>query len=330
MTANKVRLGVVGLGRCWEARYQPTLARLRDRFVVTAVFDQVARRSEIVANQVRGWAAEGVAALLASPAVDAVAILAPQWFGSYALEAAARAGKPILTALALPEPPAELDQLDALIRASGVPVLPDFALRFDPAATRLRELFPPGSGAPVRIRVVIPAASAALAAPTDPAASPIHRASLPALVAWARDFVATSDYDLIAWPDAGDQPIDPDSRRSSVTFAEVGRAGEARAGIEVWAGHRRAWWTEPDRLRWSDGGPTQEESVAPASAGADRLFDQFHRLILGQEPAASSWNDALTAARLAASIRERLRQGGGLIAHRPRPATDAPGPEAPR
>ncbi len=330
MTANKVRLGVIGLGRCWEARYRPTLARLQDRFVVTAVFDQVARRSEIVANQVRGWAAEGVAALLANPAVDAVAILAPQWFGSYALEAAARAGKPILAAVPLPELPAELDRLDALLRARAVPFLPEFALRFKPAAIRLRELFPPGSAAPIQLRVLLPSATAPLAAPTEPAADPIRRASLPALVDWARGFVATPDFDLAAWPDVAEQPIDLDAVRTSITFAGVGRAGESRSGIEVTAGLRRAWWTEPDRLRWSDGGPIHEEPVAPASSGADRLFDQFHRVVLGLDPAAPSWDDALTAARLAASIREQLRQGGGTIAHRPRPATDAAGPEAPR
>ena len=55
----RLRVGVIGLGRLWEARHKPALARLADRFRVTAVYDQVARRAAIEATQVGCAAAEG-------------------------------------------------------------------------------------------------------------------------------------------------------------------------------------------------------------------------------------------------------------------------------
>ena len=111
-----MRLGVVGLGRAWETRYQPALAALRDRVEIAAVYDQVARRAEIVARQVGCRAAAGLVDLVDGPDVDAVALLAPQWFGAHPIELAARLGKPVYSALPLPDDEEELARLEALGR----------------------------------------------------------------------------------------------------------------------------------------------------------------------------------------------------------------------
>src|SRR3982750_4065181 len=66
----RLRVGVVGLGRLWEARHKPALARLHDRFAVTAVYDQVHRRAEIEAAQLGCAAVEGLTALVERPDVD--------------------------------------------------------------------------------------------------------------------------------------------------------------------------------------------------------------------------------------------------------------------
>ena len=112
----RLRIGVVGLGRDWEARYRPALAALGDRIEVAAVYDQVARRAEIVARQLRCRTAEGLVDLVDDPEVDAVALLAPQWFGTHAIELAARAGKPIYAAIPLPDDEAGLARLEAIGR----------------------------------------------------------------------------------------------------------------------------------------------------------------------------------------------------------------------
>jgi hypothetical protein len=86
---------VIGLGRLWEARHKPALMRLRDRFQVTAVYDQVMRRAEIEAAQLGCAAAQGLIALIERPDVDVVYLLTPQWFGLYPIQIACAYEKPI-------------------------------------------------------------------------------------------------------------------------------------------------------------------------------------------------------------------------------------------
>src|SRR5271165_4476313 len=77
----RLGVGVVGLGRLWETRHKPSLLRLRDRFQVTAVYDQVFRRAELEAAQMGCMAVEGMTALIERADVDVVYLVAPQWFG---------------------------------------------------------------------------------------------------------------------------------------------------------------------------------------------------------------------------------------------------------
>ncbi len=71
----RLRVGVIGLGRLWETRHKPSLARLADRFRVTAVYDQVFRRAEIEAAQIGCTACEGLSALIERPDVDVIYLL---------------------------------------------------------------------------------------------------------------------------------------------------------------------------------------------------------------------------------------------------------------
>src|SRR4051812_25461102 len=97
----RLRVGVVGLGRLWEARHKPALAKMKDRFTVVAVYDQVARRAEIEAGQLGCRAVDGLIAAVDRPDVDVVYLLTPQWFGLHPIEVACSAGKPIYCALPL-------------------------------------------------------------------------------------------------------------------------------------------------------------------------------------------------------------------------------------
>src|SRR5690348_9147204 len=76
-----LRVGVIGLGRLWETRHKPSLARCHDRFRVTAVYDQVYRRAEIEAAQLGCSPCVGLSELIERSDVDAVYLLSPQWFG---------------------------------------------------------------------------------------------------------------------------------------------------------------------------------------------------------------------------------------------------------
>ena len=144
----QLRVGVIGLGRLWEARHKPALARLRDRFLVTAVYDQVLRRAEIEAGHLGCAAVEGLSALVNRPDVDVVHVLTPQWFGLHPIDLACDAGKPVYCALPLAGAVDELEALAAKVEASGVAFMPEFARRFYPATLRLRELLATTLGRP--------------------------------------------------------------------------------------------------------------------------------------------------------------------------------------
>ncbi|MGE3820626.1 MAG: Gfo/Idh/MocA family protein, partial [Isosphaeraceae bacterium] len=143
-----LRVGVVGLGRLWETRHKPALMRLRDRFRVTAVYDQVARRAEIEAAHFSCAAEDGLTALIHRDDVDVVYLMTPQWFGTHAIPLACAAGKPIYCALPLAGELADLEALAKRIEGAGIPFMPEFARRFYPATLRLRELLATVLGAP--------------------------------------------------------------------------------------------------------------------------------------------------------------------------------------
>ena len=144
----RLGVGVIGLGRLWEARHKPAFARMGDRFRVAAVYDQVARRAATEASQVGCAASDGLMALIERPDVDAVYLLSPQWFGLHPLELAAGLGKPVYCAPTLAGSPDEVTALAAAIRQGGAPFMPELARRFYPATLRLRELLATTLGKP--------------------------------------------------------------------------------------------------------------------------------------------------------------------------------------
>ena len=142
----RLRVGVIGLGRLWETRHKPSLARMGDRFRVTAVYDPVYRRAELEATQLGCAACEGLAALVERPDVDVIYLLARQWFGLHPIALACAAGKAVYCALPLADDLAELETLAPLVEQSGIGFMPEFARRCYPATLRLKELLATATG----------------------------------------------------------------------------------------------------------------------------------------------------------------------------------------
>jgi predicted dehydrogenase len=331
----RLRVGVVGLGRLWEARHKPALMRLRDRFQVTAVYDQVMRRAEIEATQLGCAAAEGLTALVERPDVDVIYVLTPQWFGLYPIQLACAHGKPVYCALPLASDRHELQVLTDLVEASGIAFMPEFARRFYPATLRLRELLATTLGRPRLIlgqnrlfgfdRYGEPGPTTQMAlAPLliDPGSYLLDWCcslfeSQPAalqgnagvVLPTALEAGTASDFEsfVAEFPGGG---------LAQIAFGRYHRSawGDAskflpQTGFQVYAERGVAWLELPERIQWSDSEGTHEERLPLEPTVGDVLNDQFHRLVRGDHSLAPNIRDALAVACCVDDLYQSQREG---------------------
>jgi predicted dehydrogenase len=336
---------VIGLGRLWEARHKPALTRLRDRFLVTAVYDQVARRAEIEAGQLGCAAVEGLTALVGRPDVDVIHLLAPQWFGLHPIGLACDARKPVYCALPLAAAADDLEPLARRVEESGIAFMPEFARRFYPATLRLRELLATSLGKP---RLVLGHSrlfgfdrygSPGPTTQMTPAPLMIDPGSY--LLDWCcflfqSEPLALQGFEGTVLPglaESGAAPVTGpgpgpgcDFESFTAEFAGGGVAqisfgryhrnawGDATrflppAGFQVYAERGAAWIELPDRIQWTDAAGTHEERLPLEPTVGDVLNDQFHRLVRGDHSLAPTIRDALAVARRIADIRRSQREG---------------------
>jgi predicted dehydrogenase len=333
---------VIGLGRLWETRHKPSLARLNDRFRVTAVYDQVARRAELEAAQLGCAASQGLAALIKRPDVDAVYLLTPQWFGLHPIRLACAEGKAIYCALPLAGDRGELEALAGLVDSSRIAFMPEFARRCYPATLRLKELLETRLG-PARLivgqswlfgfdRYAVPGPTTQIA----PAPLSIDPGSY--LLDWCHYLFQA--YPSSVWGDRRtvipapsgegessgetDKPSDFEGfaiefeggagARISYGRYHRGPWGDASRflppqGFQIFAERGAAWLEMPDRIQWSDSTGNHEERLPLEPTVGDVLNDQFHRLVRGEGVQAPTIRDAVENARTVHDLRLSQREG---------------------
>jgi predicted dehydrogenase len=140
-------VGVIGLGRCWQRRYEPALRALRQEITVVAVSDPLLARAEREARRLGCQAAGGVVELLEHPQVAAVLLLAPAWYGLWPLEMACQLRKPVFCGFLPWEEEQPLEQLHEQVASCGLFVMAPLAASFLPTLVRLRHLLQEQLGA---------------------------------------------------------------------------------------------------------------------------------------------------------------------------------------
>jgi predicted dehydrogenase len=327
---------VVGLGRLWETRHKPSLARMDDRFRVTAVYDQVYRRAEMEAAQIGCAACEGLSALVERPDVDVIYLLSRQWFGLHPIALACAAGKPVYCALPLADDLEELEELVNLVEASRIVFMPEFARRCYPATLRLKELLATELGPP-RLAVghsrLYGFDRYALPGPTtqiSPAPLLIDPGSY--LLDWCGflfhsmpEAVQGVRCRVIPTAGSGDEEPDfegfmarfPGGAMAHISFGLYHRAawGDATRflpppGFQIYAARGVACLEMPERIQWSGPGGIKDERLPLEPTVGDVLNDQFHRLVRGYQSLAPTIRDALINARLVRDVRRSEVQGG--------------------
>jgi predicted dehydrogenase len=331
----RLRVGVVGLGKLWEGRHKAALARMADRFRVTAIYDQVALRAALEARELHCAAPQGLAATVERPDVDVVYLLNPQWFGLHAAVLAAAAGKPVYCALPVGAYPEELEALAANRGAEAAPFVPELARRFYPATLRLRELMATRLGPPRRIVGHARFFGYDRYGPPGPAtqSAPLPMAVDPAgnLLDWCR-FVMQAEPRTIqafgstalvtegapeATEDHGGFLLEfPAGAVALVTFERFHRTpwGDSTRylpppGFQVYCERGAAWLEIPDRICWTDAEGSHEEALPIEPTIGEVLNDQLHRLLRGEPSLSPSFHDALSACRLVQALLKSRSEG---------------------
>ena len=322
----RLRLGVVGLGRLWEARYRPALARMADRARVVALYDQVARRATAEAAALRCAAVDGLTDLIDRPDIDALLLLTPQWFGLHPVALAAERGKPVYCALPVAGDPGGLEDLAPRIVAGGAAFVPELARRAYPASVRLKELLATKLG-PARLilghvrlggfdRYGAPGPSSQTSPSTllqDPGGNVVDWCR------WVFGAEPTTVQGVGAVAIAGEVP-GRDFESIALGFdggglARVDIAQHHRAawgenmrlppapGFAVYAERGYAWLEMPDALRWVDADGPRDERLPLEPTLGEVLLDQFLKRIRGEPSDAPGLDDALAASRLVARLK---------------------------
>jgi predicted dehydrogenase len=331
----RLRVGVIGLGRLWETRHKPSLARLDEQFQVTAVYDPVFRRAELEAAQIGCAACEGLSALIERPDVDVIYVLSRQWFGLHPIWQACAAGKAVYCALPLAADLDELESLATQVEQSGIAFMPEFARRCYPATLRLKELLATELGPPRLVlghsrlygfdRYAIPGPTTQIA----PAPLLIDPGSY--LLDWCCFVFQALPTDLqglrcqvMSAPEGVEQESDFESfaatfargATAQISFGRYHRGpwGDASRflptpGFQVFAEAGAAWLEMPEKIQWANASGSKEERLALEPTVGDVLNDQFHRLARGDHSLAPTIREALETARLIGDLRRRQRAG---------------------
>jgi predicted dehydrogenase len=313
--------------------------RLRDRFQVTAVYDQVMRRAEIEAAQMGCAAAEGLVALIERSDVDVVYVLTPQWFGLHPVQLACHCGKPVYCALPLASEPKELEALTELVESSGIAFMPEFARRFYPATLRLRELLATSLGTPRLIlgqnrlfgfdRYGQPGPTTQMApAPLliDPGSYLLDwccflfqsqpeaaQGNAGVVLPGACEPGTLSDFEsFVAEFDSGGMAQIAFGRYHRNAWGDASRF-LPQTGFQVYAERGVAWLELPDRIQWSDASGTHEERLPLEPTIGDVLNDQFHRLVRGDQSLAPTIRDALEVAHCVVDLYRSQYEGRKIV-----------------
>ena len=333
----RLRVGLIGLGDAWQKRHAPGLRTLADRFEVRAVCEQVRHRAEQAANEFGAVAVDGYRALTRREDIDAVLILAPQWYGALPILAACEAGKAVYCAAGLDLQPAEARALKQRVEQAGIAFVAEFPRRHTPATLRLKELIATRLGTPQLLfcHQRLPAAER----DRHPAATSSRRSvwrDLVELVDWC-SYVVDKHPTWVTglMHPAGCQPGEEDYQMMSLDFSDAGPPGSGavaqiscgryfpvgweeavsyrpQAALQVSCEYGIAFVDLPSAVVWFDDAGRHQESLDSERPVGEQLLRQFHRAVTSLVRKTTDLEDACRALLVVERARESHRGGQRL------------------
>jgi predicted dehydrogenase len=313
----KLRVGLVGLGDAWEHRHRPALRALADRFEVRAVCDQVGRRAQLAAAEFGAQTVDGFRALTAREDIDAVLMLAPQWYGSLPILAACDAGKAVYFGGGQQLEPEHAETIRRRVQESGIAFMVEFLRRQSPATLRLKELIATRLGPPRLLfchhRLPIPEHANHSSRP--------HRTIVQELVEqvdWCRYVVGKDPHWVTGMTHTGSESDEADYQMMSLDFSEGDSPGAGAiaqiscgryfpaawheainyrplAALQVSCAHGVAFVDLPATVIWFDEAGRHQESLESERPVGEHLLTQFHRSVTSLVRRTTDLEDACRA-----------------------------------
>lgn len=332
----KLQVGLVGLGDAWENRHRPALRALGDRFDVRAVCTEVAHRAAQAAGEFDAAPVDGFRALALRQDVDAVLMLAPQWYGALPIMAACEAGKAVYCAAALDLPAVQAEVIRDRVQQAGIAFMAEFPRRQAPATLRLKELIATHLGQP---RLLFCHRRASLRGPNGQAQKHQYTSEttkdMLELVDWCRYIIGSEptsvvgvrhaqvsdefDYEMMSIEFAdnaqpGDGPMAqiscgqymPSSWHEAITFRPP-------AALQVSCEHGVAFIDLPATVVWFDQAGRHLESLEAERPAGEQLLLQFHRAVTSLVRKAGDLEDAYRAMATVRAAQESFATGQRVV-----------------
>jgi predicted dehydrogenase len=333
----KLRVGLIGLGDSWQQRYAPALRALAERFEVRAICEQVGHRAQQAAGEFGAAAVDGYHVLSRREDIDAVLILAPQWYGSLPILAACEAGKAVYCAAGLDMEPEEAQLVKQRVEEAGIAFMAEFPRRQAPATLRLKELTATRLGPP-RILFCHQRSPAPTPLSHLPGHSPHHAAirDLVELVDWCRYVVdrdPTAVTGLVHSSGTGsDEEPEEDYHMMSLDFSDDSPPGTGPlaqiscgryipadwheaityrplAAMQVSCARGIAFVDLPATLVWFDEAGRHQESLDSERPVGEQVLSQFHRVVTGVVRKTCDLEDAYRALMIVQEARRSHQEG---------------------
>lgn len=333
----KLRVGLIGLGPAWESRHRPALRALGDRFEVRAVCEQVAHRAEQVAREHSAAQVDGFRAMARREDVDALMLLARQWYGPLPIFAGCDAGKAIYCATGLGSHPEQASRIKHRVEQAGVAFMAEFPRRYAPATVRLKELIATRLGPPRLLfcHLRVNPDRKPLPGETDANASTHATSDMIELVDWCRYVVGSEPTSVVGAAHcnpAGEE----DYRMMSLDFAGEGPIGSGATAQISCGRYMPSCWPEamtfrppaalqvactegvafidlPATLVWFDRAGRQMESLDHERPVGELMLSQFFRSVTRLIHDRSSLDDAYRAHWIVHQAQQSCEQGRRML-----------------
>lgn len=334
----KIRVGVVGLGSDWESRRYPVLRTLADRLEVRAVCEQVRHRAEQAAAQLGADVVDGFRSLIAREDIEAVLMLAAQWYGPLPILAACDMGKAVYCGAGLELDLEEARNIKRRVQQAGIPFMAEFPRRYAPATLRLKELIATQLGSP---RLLFCHLRSPWREHPQPNGERFHSGSpgddLMEMVDWCRYLVAEEPSYVTGLMHSGSSDAEgEDYTMISLDFSPPDRPGvgplaqiscgryipsgweeaityRPLADLQISSQHGIAFVDLPATLVWFDEAGRHLESLETERPVGERLLCQFYRLLTSAGCKSGDLEDAYRAlyivhqARRSHALGQRIR-----------------------